>query len=79
MPNLWHDGPGGDERLKMAQKLVKRQHPKRKTPLVEVLPFLAPISCCWSCCTRNGDRADNFSQSQADGGVDEGGEDDQKE
>ena len=75
MPKL-SEGPDGEERLKMAQKLVKRQHPKRKTPLVEVLPFLAPISCCFSCCTRRSNSLDNFAQQQD---VDEGGEDDKKE
>ena len=61
MPSLFNDGPGGEELLKMAQKLVKRQHPMRKTPLVEVLTFLRPISCCFSCCGDRRDRSDNFA------------------
>ena len=55
-----------DERLRMAEKLVRRQHPMRKEPLTSALPFLQPIASCFCCGRRDRGNQDGlFSSASA--------------
>ena len=67
-----------EERLKMAQELVKRQHPMRNEPLTSALPFLKPLARCCGCLDRRIEDGDSLFVS-GDGSGNEGeGEDDSR-